>query len=217
MRTNFLYTLALMLMVLVACERKESAPQDVELTSDAPPEEKPNARAYSDAAFNQWKMYYSDRDVDMTSGNFELENTVDVVPETATSTAMWESGFDQVYIPFLAFNADSSKYVDIHSYKWKRTADGEIAINPDQEVMLVDRKTQSKKRLFFNGPSFWVEDAYFKNDSIVILMENSDERIPAYQELNINTMKSDYYILKEQVTFDSDYLNHIVRRLNTRP
>ncbi|MDO5510194.1 MAG: hypothetical protein Q4F57_05820 [Weeksellaceae bacterium] len=208
--------LSLCAIVLFSCDSRETQPADTVIaTEPTPPEE--TESLYTDRAFNQWKMYYSERDVDMTSGNFELDNTIDVVPENATSAAMWEPGFDPVYLPYLAFNADSSMYVDIHSYKWKAYEGEEIAINPDQEVMLVNRKDKTKKRLFFYGPTFWVEDAYFKNDSIVVLMENNDERLPAYQELNIRTMKSDYYVLKESVNFDSDYLNRIVTRRGIKP
>lgn len=206
-------------IALSSCDfKKDTPPQDIDLQEEktdtivAKPEKK-----YALATQNNWEKYYSQKDSGFDMSNFEKEESFKIVRMESQSTPIWSQDFNPVYKDFFAFNADSTQYVDIHSYKWNFDDNGELIIGPDQEIVLVDIPNKKSERILFYGPSFWVEDAYFKNDSIVVLLENSTDKTPAYQEINLNQNLSQYYIYKEPLNFDSDYLKNKISEIYTDP
>ena len=174
-------------------------------------------RAYTLEKHNQWVDYYTQNNSSFSMDNFNIDETFKIVRNETNITPIWSEEFQPVYKQFLAFNADSTQYIDIDSYKWGFDEQGELMIGPDQEIVLVNIPDKKVERILFYGPSFWVEEAYFKNDSIVVLLENSTDKIPAYQEINLNQNTSDYYIYNEPLEFESEYLKNRITGIYTDP
>src|SRR5699024_7941570 len=76
---------------------------------------------------------------------------------------------------------------DIDSYYWQirenEEEEEEILYNADQEINLIDLKDSTVNRIAFRGPSFTVEDAFWKNENTVVLLEGTYESSP-----NINVI-----------------------------
>lgn len=210
-----LFAYLLMLLLLWNCDTKEPQPIDTplpdETTQKAEPQ--PTEKLYSSAKQTQWESYYQSKIPNFDTEDFQQENAFKIERSPGTVTPIWDKKFNPVYKEFLAFNADSTQYVDIDSYKWSFDEKDELTIAPDQEIVLVNIPEKKVERLLFYGPSFWVEDAYFKNDSVVVLLENSTDRIPAYQEINLNQNQSQYYLYKKSLDFDSECFKNRIAQI----
>lgn len=219
MKLNKIAILFLITGLIWSCDTKEEESIDETPLSEEMIEietEKP-VRTYSLEKQNEWVDYYSQNVKGFSLNNFVQDESFKIVRNESNITPIWSKDFKPVYKQFLAFNADSTKYVDIDSYKWGFDDKGELIVGPDQEIVLVDVANKKTERILFYGPSFWVEEAFFKNDSIVVLLENSTDNKPAYQEINLNQNKSDYYIYKDELEFQSEYLkNRVTDIYNSR-
>lgn len=215
MKLKKLSICVLILSLFWSCDFKsESKIEDIEIKEDSATETvvKPR-RAYTLETQDHWLNYYQTEESDFNLANFKKDESYNIERIESNLTPIWSPDFNPVYKQFLAFNADSTQYVDIDSYKWGFDDQGELTIGPDQEIVLVNIPERKVERILFYGPSFWVEDAYFKNDSILVLLENSSENIPAYQEININQNTADYYIYSEPLEFQPEYLKSRVMRI----
>lgn len=213
MYRTVLTAIAAVLLLHSCDQRKEEMPQDVVLpTEEIEPEVLPR-REYTTEVRDQWVNYYQDKAPDFKRDNFKSEESFKIVRSKSNIVPVWSDDFNPVYKDFLAYNADSTMYVDFDSYKFGFDPNGELMIQPDQEIVLVNIPEKKTERILFYGPSFWVEDAYFKNDSVVVLLENSTDRIPAYQEINLNTNQSRYFLYGGELDFDSEYYKNRIGRI----
>lgn len=193
------------LLSLYNCNKKsEEKPEKEPVANDTIQTAKKDV--YSDKVFETWIAYYKGLDPNFQSKLFEKEAPYKIIREKATSPAVWDAKFNSVYKDFLIYNADSTQYIDIDSYKWKMLAGDQLQIGPDQEILLVNIPNKKVERILFYGPSFWVENAYFKNDSTIVLLENSSDKKPGYQEINLNTDSAQYYIYPKALKEPSEYL-----------
>lgn len=101
-------------------------------TSDVPLEKSFNPK------LENWVNYYHSKDSTLSLDGFSLYiiDTLKFIPGNVLGS--FQSEFDSVYLNFLLYNSDRSKYLDIDSYSWFITKNGEIAFSPDQEINLVD-------------------------------------------------------------------------------
>lgn len=206
----------LLIFVITSCDRKEENPSEIvmeEVGTDSV--EIPAKRTYTMEIQDQWEDYYESKIAGFSKDNFKKDESFRIERAKGTVTPVWNDKFNPVYKDFFAWNADSTQYVDFDSYKWGFDDKGELVINPDQEIVLVNIPEKKVERLLFYGPSFWVEDAYFKNDSVVVLLENSTDRVPAFQEINLNQNYSQYYIYNKPLNFDSEYYKNRIEQIYT--
>lgn len=92
-----------------------------------------------------------------------------------TVKGVFDSGFNSVYEPFFRYSKDNEQYIDFDSYNLSIDSEGNPQMEADQEVNVVNLRLKTVTRIAFRGPSQWVEDAYWKNDSVVCLLENSED------------------------------------------
>ncbi|MGI9526937.1 MAG: hypothetical protein ACR2MS_07500 [Weeksellaceae bacterium] len=209
-----IYMLSLLFLIfgLVSCDfKKDEKIEDtaIPVTSDKDSEDNKKTVETAPETFKpleSWKGYYSDKVQGFDMSHFKKKESFDLVPHETTVKPIWSPEFNPVYKKFIKYNHDSTKYVDFMSYKLQFDQNNEVSISPDQEVVIVDVKNKKIESILFYGPSYWIEDAYFKNDSTLILLENSTDQVPAYQEINLNTLKSDYYTYDKKLDFSSSYL-----------
>ncbi|MGV3764912.1 MAG: hypothetical protein ACO1NW_02250 [Chitinophagaceae bacterium] len=84
---------------------------------------------------------------------------------------------DSMYYPlygkYLRYTSDSAYFVDLDSYnilltETNGTVTGTVG-GPDNQVFLIDKNNQIKKRLLFNGPGTYIQDAWWINNESVLL------------------------------------------------
>lgn len=161
---------------------------------------------YKNETLKNWKDYYKNMDADFSLEKFEEENHADIDTIPASIKATYDADFDSIYQDFLIYNSDNRKYIDIDSYKWQKSSSSdELMFNPDQEIAVINEEDKTKTRIAFRGPSYQVEDAFWKNDSLVVLLENSDEKIPIINLINLNTLKNTTYYYQDTLAQESEY------------
>lgn len=207
----------LSLILFFSCEKKDKKINETSIDSTSleipPPPNTYNEFPSPQERLEKWVDYYKSKEADFKLENFQKVDTFKVFNQPATAIPSFSSKFDQRYQAFLTYNADSSKYVDIDSYLLRFSDNGKVDYNTDQEIVLVDLNQKKAHRILFYGPSFWVEDAFFKNDSTLMLLENNNDRVPGYQEINLNTMISTAYTYRDTLGFDSKYYSDRVHQI----
>lgn len=209
MKKRFSIYFILGFFMLYNCDfKKDKAPVEDNLKMDTINKVSTKENKYSDKAFNVWLDYYKQLNSKFDVSKFKKEKPYKIQREKANIAPIWDVNFNPIYKDFLIYNPDSTQYIDIDSYKWNIDKDKQIHIGADQEVVLVNIPKKKVQRIIFYGPSFWVESAYFKNDSTIVLLENSTDKKPGYQEINLNTDSAQYYIYPESFKNPSEYLKN---------
>lgn len=147
----------------------------------------------------QWLAFYQIKGSPETEKVFKLETVEQTEFMPGSVPGSFDKTFNPVYNPFLIYAPDKQKYVDIDSYQWFIDNEGERSFSPDQEINLVDLKHKKVARIAFRGPSQWVEDAFWKNDSTVCLLENDDSGKLRITEIDLVNGTTRSFVLKGTV------------------
>ena len=89
--------------------------------------------------------------------------------------------------------------------------DGSASFEADQQIVLVDWKKKKAQHIAFFGPSFWIEEAFWKDDSEVFLLGNSYEKVPFIIEFNLAKNWKKYYKYSDTLKFETSYTNERLR------
>lgn len=161
-----------------------------------------------------WLDFYKKENPEMGLANFELQKTTKLDMMDGSVSGIFDSEFDSVYMPFLVFNPSKTMYIDLDSYNWVLDKDGNAMFEADQEVNLVNLKDKSVKRIGFYGPSYWAEDAFWMNDSVFVLLENSDQNETSFQLINLKENTISNYINTKPLNIREEFYNDL--RLNRK-
>ncbi len=162
----------------------------------------------TDSILTNWVDYYKTYDTTFNIKNFEHKFAQPFKRMPGNIQGNFSKEFNPVYEPFLMHSPNNKFYVDIDSYTWEVFVDRgkeELSFAPDQEINLVNKEEKTVTRIDFRGPSEWVEDAFWVNDSIVVLLENSDEKIPALTLIRLFDDTKEYYRYKDTLNFKSGF------------
>lgn len=189
--------------LFIACTQKKAIEKDTQLIT-------PTENMWVDttnSTFKKWKNYYQsevDSTFNVNKFEFSSEDSLHIIPSNILAT--FDSAYNNVYSPFLIYNSSKTKYIDLDSYQWSlHPVTNEIVWEADQEINLVDLIDKNVSRIGFLGPSFTVEDAFWQNDSIVILLQNSYDRVPSIQKINFKSAKKFNYIYTDTLVKSSQY------------
>jgi len=159
----------------------------------------------SSAVLTDWMEYYQSFDPTISLDSFSLEGMRygNFIPGNIFGN--FDERYDDIYDSFIIYSPNGNKYIDFDSYQWHIDEDENIINSIDQEVNLVDIENETVTRIDFNGPTVWVENAYWKNDSIVVLLENSFENILRINEVNI--ISEEVYVFRNYISIfiESEY------------
>jgi len=142
-----------------------------------------------------WDELYSAEDPSFSIDSFVKNDTVS--NELFTTDFTPSDSFFKRFGKLLVYNNDSSVFIDAYSTTWMiepgkdgilYAREGEV----DQEVAIVNTKTNKRIRLLFCGPSCQFQKVFWYNDEIVGVMgmmaEYADEYYtPTIWFVNINT------------------------------
>jgi hypothetical protein len=153
---------------------------------------------------SKWVDYYQNLEPKFSLDGFEFKSreTSDIIQGTVPSN--YDKNFDSVYCNFLIYRDDRKQYIDFDSYSWSLES-GEILWSPDQEINLVDVKNKTVQRIAFRGPSQWVENVFWQDNTTVILLENNYKKQPAILKLDLKNKSIVTFMYKDTLSFDSTY------------
>lgn len=159
-----------------------------------------------------WVDYYKKLDSKFSLNKFEFTSKKALIFRKGNVYGIFDKKFDKIYTDFLIFNKAKDKYLDFDSYNWN-LADGKINFALDQEINLVDISKKSIERIDFLGSSVWVENAYWKNDDILVLLENSENRKPIISEINFKTKEIKNFIYQDTLKIESHFSQERIHRI----
>lgn len=204
--------------LIISCSDKNEQPvSDESLTKidSADLEEDSEPMSFeANPTMKGWLDFYKKENPEMGLGNFELEKTTKLDMMEGSVSGIFDPEFDSVYTPFLVFNPSRTMYIDLDSYNWVLDKDGNAMFEPDQEVNLVNLNDKTIKRIGFYGPSHWAEDAFWMNDSVFVLLENSDQNETSFQLINLQENSISSYINKKPLKIREEFYND--QRLNRK-
>ena len=167
--------------------------------------EKLNFDKTSNIILNNWVDYYKSLEPSFSLDNFFIEKVDTLNFIQGNVFGNFDKEFNKIYTDFIVFSPNQKQYIDFDSYHWSIDEANTPIFSPDQEINLIDVKNQTVKRIGFNGPSQWVENVFWKDDTTVILLENSNERILRISEINVINQKIKIFKYKSIITIKSDY------------
>lgn len=157
-----------------------------------------------DSVYKNWLTYYVNHDKHFRPDAIKKfgESGFDADRE-GSIVAVYDHDFDKIYTPFLVYNPSKTKYLDFEN--WVLADDGTPGFDVDQELNLVDLKAKKVRKIAFYGSNSWVEDAYWKNDSVFVTLGNSYDKVLSKIEYNLNTHKKVGYQFVDTLNFVSEY------------
>lgn len=200
----------MLLLLLFSCDQKmkpKSEPKPNHAKTATPQRFYPK----NEVQIQPWFTYYKSQDSTFKFENFKLEENTPISYQKSTIFILNEKGFNETYKPFLVFNKSKDKYIDFDSYHWFLEKDGSASFEADQQIVLVDWKKKKAQQIAFFGPSFWIEEAFWKDDSEVFLLGNSYEKVPFIIEFNLAKNWKKYYKYSDTLKFETSYTNERLR------
>lgn len=192
------------LLLIFSCNQKEkysAIPIKKEQKSVIGKESQPHKLLYNQPWFN----FYRQENPDFNPELFQLKQTAPISYQESSVTVMNEKGFNEVYKPFLIFNESKTKYIDFDSYQWFLEPDDTVGFEADQQVVLVDYKNKTARQIAFFGPSFWIEDAFWKGDSVAVLLGNTYEQVPFMMKYNFDKNEVQNFQYPDTLKVETSY------------
>lgn len=203
--------LVLVLLFLVSCknEKTEHDKNIQDSVQNHSKEIKNDAFEFSaeeNKTLKKWKNYYRKIDSDFNLDKFEFQNSSELEFMKGNVLPNYDKNFDAVYEPFLIFSPSGNYYLDLDSYHWQLDkTKNQPMFNPDQEINLVSLKDSLVQRIAFYGPSFTVEDAYWKTDQKIIFLEGTYENSPNISLIDLEEKRIYSYSYPDTLPGKSTY------------
>ncbi|MBF03706.1 MAG: hypothetical protein CMP76_10455 [Flavobacterium sp.] len=170
-------------------------------------------KLFSDSIANEnefvadWLSYYKALDTSFSFTKFKLIKKDTLHKIKGTILGSFDPKFDTIYTPFLRYDKSRTKYIDFDSYNWTLD-ENNIITEIDQEIDLVNLEDKSVQRIAFRGALQWVEEAYWKNNSTVVLLENTIENKPVITEIDLVMNQVYVYEYHSSLQFKSEYFKN---------
>lgn len=199
------FLMPLLFVIIISCADKKE--KDSPKSEPAAPEttEKPKTVKPQDSALVSWLSHYRKENPDFDEKNFILTSTSAISYNPSNVVVMNKKSFNEIYKPFFIFNDSKNKYLDFDSYHWFVSKDGNASFEADQQVALVDMKEKSAVQIAFFGPSYRIEEAFWKGDSTAVLLGNSYEKVPFMMKFNFPKNTVQHFQSRDTLKFDVPY------------
>ncbi len=197
------YILVLFL-VFFSCEKQEKS-NNIKVIEKPEYTQKPEIVAPDILKSTEWFQYYQKENPAFSPDKFVLQQITPIAYAPTSVVILNEKGFNEIYKPFLIFSKSGGKYLDLDSYQWFIGPDGHASFEADQQIVLVDYRKKKAQQIAFFGPSYWIEAALWKGDSVAVLLGNSYEKVPFKIEFNFENNKMKQFSYPDTLQFKDPY------------
>jgi hypothetical protein len=178
---------------------------DIETSKADKIQERFDLEKNSNPTLSEWVNYYQNLEPNFSLNSFEFKSNDTLVIGQGNVFGNFDKNFDKIYSDFLVYRDDRKQYVDFDSYNWMLNENNLLDFSPDQEINLVDIKNKTVNRIAFRGPSQWVENVFWQNDSTIVLLENNYEKQPNILKFNLKNKTIKTFIYRDTLNFESEY------------
>ncbi len=155
-----------------------------------------------------WANYYKSLDSSFSLDLFQLERTDTLNFIQGNVFGIFDKEFDEIYNDFIVYSPNGKRYLDFDSYQWTIDENRNTIFSADQEINLIDLNAQTVTRIAFRGPLLWVENALWRDDSTVVLLENSSDHFLRISELNIINGEIKTFKYSKSINTNSQYFEN---------
>jgi len=162
-----------MVCLLIACTNAADTEEAKDTTTAEVVEESKEVTEVEQVkiAFPQLFTFYQSKDSSFTEERFNVAmiDSMNLMPPQPLDESALKP-----YYPYLVYNQDSSKAIDLYSYnillseKNGKTV-GEAG-GPDTEIAVIDFKNRTRQRVFYAGPSFVIHDGKWVDNNTISLV-----------------------------------------------
>ena len=152
-----------------------------------------------------WSNYHTSLDSSFSIVDFFLEHSDTLNFIQGNVFGIFDQEFDKIYNDFIVYSPDKKRYLDFDSYQWTMNEDNTVMFSPDQEINLIDVNKQTVTRIGFNGPSQWVDNAFWENDTTIVLLESSSEKELRISKIDIVNKCQKTYKYRDTLNLNSKY------------
>jgi hypothetical protein len=117
----------------------------------------------------------------------------------------FDNKFDSRYSVLLIYSPNEKKYIDIDSYKMELDDNKVAMFDVDQEINIIDKDKKTINRIEFYGTYCWIEDAFWVNDSVFVLLGNTDVNSLFINIYDLINKRKIVYEYKSNLNFYSEY------------
>ena len=196
----------LAIFTLFSCEQKDTTTQDV-IKNEEKKVRTTKSTSLEEISSTEWFQYYKSLNLNFRAERFQLQTTSEINYQSSNVITVNQKNFDKVYLPFLVYNKSKTQYLDFDSYQWVLLEDGSAAFEADQPIALINVNNNEARQIAFFGPSYWIEDAYWKEDSAVVLLGNSYDKVPFVMKYNFDKNTVQNYQYTDTLKFKTNYTN----------
>ena len=196
----------LAIFTLFSCEQKDTTTQDV-IKNEEKKVRTTKSTSLEEISSTEWFQYYKSLNLNFRAERFQLQTTSEINYQSSNVITVNQKNFDKVYLPFLVYNKSKTQYLDFDSYQWVLLEDGSAAFEADQPIALINVNNNEARQIAFFGPSYWIEDAYWKEDSAVVLLGNSYDKVPFVMKYNFDKNTVQNYKYTDTLKFKTNYTN----------
>ena len=200
-----------LILIVSACSEKKKENPIVKDISYISAQKKTD---FENPALTSWELYYQKNNLNFSFENFKKMDKVKTFYTDTSDPSLLNGTLEAVYKPFLIYSPDRTKYIDFDSYQWSIGEDGKASFEADQKVVLVDMKNKTQKQIAFYGPSFWIEEGFWKNNNELVLLGNTYEKVPFYTEYNFRDRSTTTYQYPDTLIFEKSYANFRIKKFN---
>lgn len=157
---------------------------------------------------DNWVKYYQTNiNPEFSLNRFKQTSIKNIQRSKGNVFGVFDDEFDEIYNDFLIYRSDGKSYIDIDSYLWNLDPEDVemITYSVDQEINLVNISDRTVERFAFRGSMERVEDAFWENDSTLILLQNGEDQIPSITRINLVKEVELTYFYQDTLKKPSDY------------
>ncbi|HLS30765.1 MAG TPA: hypothetical protein VK021_07915 [Flavobacteriaceae bacterium] len=202
-------------LILFGCKNESSNDSSTASDSIKPQKEEKETYLFSkdtNTNLERWTEYYESIDADFELKKFEIISTSALEKMKGTIPGNFDEDFDPIYESLLIYSPSGEKYIDLDSYHWEIGEENQLNFSPDQEINLVNIPNKTVERIAFRGPSNTVEEAYWKGNDTVVLLEESYDRVPYVSLIDLKNEKIETYIYPDTLESQSIYNKERIQR-----
>ena len=192
------------LVILISCSVKKDK-KIKDLNTDNVDFKQWDLNLETNENLKDWFDYYKSLDSTFNLSEFKFMKTDTLNFIKGNVLGVFDKNFDKIYTDFLVFSENKNKYIDFDSYYWTLDDEKKLLFDIDQEINLVDIKKQTVTRIGFRSSTSWVENAFWENDSTIILLENNTENCPRITKVGLKNSQSETFKYKDGMSFKTKY------------
>lgn len=198
------YTFLLLIIILVCFNCKKSNEKTAILKETVILDTILSIKNSQDSVLKKWISFYNKFDKNFSLEKFKFDTSDTLYTHRGMANGNYNEYFEKKFEKLLIYNSKKTEYIDIDTYYIVLDDNGTVMFDVDQEINWVKIKEKKVSRVSYKGPLESVNDVFWHNDSIIILLENNEKTL-SIKEINLNSRKIKKFNYPDTINTNTSY------------